>query len=162
VDWYVLNARDCPWVEGDKTGLYVGFEDEENNPFPQLGLNVRILEPGQAIGMYHSETGQEDFLVLDGEAIAIVDGEERPMAKWDLLHCEPGVAHMIKATGDRPLLLVCAGARIHEEIDGTMYVANEAARRHGVSVDADTADKRVVYADYNFKWTDYQDGWLPE
>lgn len=162
MSWYVLNARDCPWVEGDKTGLYVGFEDEENNPFQQVGLNVRILQPGQAIGMYHYESGQEDFLVLDGEGIAIVDGEERPLQKWDLLHCEPGVAHMIKATGDRPLLLVCAGARIDEEVDGTMYVANEAARRHGVSVDADTADKGVVYADYSFTWTGYQDGWLPE
>jgi uncharacterized cupin superfamily protein len=161
VDWYVLNARDCPWVEGDRTGLYVGFEDEENNPFPQLGLNVRILQPGQAIGMYHFESGQEDFLVLDGEAVAIVDGEERTMGTWDLLHCEPGVAHMIKATGDRPLLLVCAGARVDEEVDGTMYVANDVARKHGVSVDADTSDKRIVYGDYSFKWVDYQDGWLP-
>ena len=158
-DWYVLNARECPWVEGDKTGVYVGFEDEENNPFPQLGVNVRILQPGQAIGMYHHEPGQEDFLVLDGEAIAIVEGEERTMGKWDLLHCEPGVAHMIKATGDRPLMLVCAGAR---PADPTTYVANETARKHGVSVDADTTDNRAVYAGYSFKWVDYQDGWLPE
>lgn len=162
MDWYVLNAQDCPWVEGDKTGLYVGFEDEETNPFPQLGVNVRILEPGQAIGMYHYEAGQEDFLVLDGEAIAIVDGEERTMGKWDLLHCEPGVAHMIKATGDGPLVLVCAGARTGDERNGTMYVANDVAREHGVSVDADTPDNRAVYADYNFTWTEYQDGWLPE
>lgn len=162
MDWYVLNARDCPWVEGDRTGLYCGFEDEENNPFPQLGVNLRILQPGQAIGMYHYESGQEDFLVLDGEGIAIVDGEERQLRKWDLLHCGPGVAHMIKATGERPLLLVCAGARTGEPHNGTMYVANEVARGHGVSVDHDTADNRAVYADYRFEWTEYRDGWLPE
>ena len=158
-DWYVLNARDCPWVEGDKTGLFVGFEDEENNPFPQLGVNVRILRPGQAIGMYHREEGQEDFLVLDGEGIAVVESEERPLRKWDVLHCEPGVAHMIKATGDRPLLLVCAGARPGEP---TTYVPDETARRHGISVDEETTDNRAVYADYRFAWTEYQDGWLPE
>jgi uncharacterized cupin superfamily protein len=157
----VLNARDCPWIEGDKTGLYVGFEDEENNPFTHMGLNLRILHPGQAIGMYHYESGQEDFLVLEGEGIAIVDGEERPLRKWDLLHCEPGVAHMIKATGDGPLMLVCAGARTSEERNGTMYVANEVARKHGVSVDEDTPDNRVVYADYTFAWTAYREGWLP-
>ncbi|MGH3000093.1 MAG: cupin domain-containing protein [Gaiellaceae bacterium] len=158
--WYVLNARDCPWVEGDKTGLCVGFEDEENNPFEQIGVNVRILQPGQAIGMYHYESGQEDFLVLDGEGIAIVDGEERPLRKWDLLHCEPGVAHMIKAAGDRPLVIVCAGARTGDET--TTYVANDVAAKHGVSVDADTTDNRAVYADYRFDWTEYRDGWLPE
>ncbi|HLX18735.1 MAG TPA: cupin domain-containing protein [Gaiellaceae bacterium] len=161
MSWYVLNARDCPWVEGDKTGLFVGFEDEENNPFPQLGINVRVLQPGQAIGMYHSEAGQEDFLVLDGEGIAIVDSEERPLGKWDMLHCGPGVAHMIKATGDRPLLLVCAGARTAEPRNGIMYLANELARKHGVSVDEDTPDNRVAYAEYSFNWADYQDGWLP-
>ena len=160
--WYVLNARDCPWVEGDRTGLFVGFEDEENNPFPQLGVNVRILQPGQAIGMYHYEAGQEDFLVLDGEGVAIVESEERQLRKWDLLHCEPGVAHMIKATGDRPLLLVCAGARTDVQNNGLMYPANDVARGHGLSVDADTADNRAVYADYSFAWTEYQDGWLPE
>jgi hypothetical protein len=39
---------------------------------------------------------------------------------------------------------------------------DETARRHGVSVDADTTDNRAVYADYSFRWTEYQDGWLPE
>ena len=159
--WYVLNARDCPWVEGDKTGLVVGFEDEENNPFPQLGINVRILQPGQAIGMYHFESGQEDFLVLDGEGLAIVEGAERLLKKWDLLHCGPGVAHMIKAIGERPLLLVCAGARTGEPRNGTTYVVDEVARKHGVSVEEDTTDNRAVYADHSFEWVDYEEGWLP-
>jgi len=162
-DWGVVNARDAQWVAGDKTGVYCGFEDEANDDlFPQIGVNIRILEPGQAIGMYHYESGQEDFLVLDGEGIAIVDGEERPLRKWDLLHCEPGVAHMIKATGDAPLLLVCAGARTGEPHNGTMYVANDVARKHGVSVEEDTPDSRAVYASYHFEWTEYRDGWLPE
>ena len=158
--WYVLNARDCPWVEGT-TGLYCGFEDEENDPFPQLGINVRVLQPGQAIGKYHYESGQEDFLVLDGEGLAIVDGEERTLGKWDLLHCGPGVAHMIKATGDRPLLLVCAGARTGEPRNGTTYVASDVAAKHGLSVERDTADNREAYAGYEWKWVAYRDGWLP-
>jgi len=42
-----------------------------------------------------------------------------------------------------------------------MYVANDVARKHGVSVERDTADNREAYAGYEWKWVDYQDGWLP-
>ena len=35
--------------------------------------------------MYHRENDQEDFLVLAGEALAIVEGEERPLRQWDFV-----------------------------------------------------------------------------
>jgi uncharacterized cupin superfamily protein len=161
VDWFVTSAREAQWVEGD-TGLYCGFEDERGGDlFARMGLNVRILQPSQAIGMYHSEAGQEDFLVLAGEGLAVVEGEERPLKKWDLLHCEAGVAHMVKATGNEPLLLACSGARTDEPRNGIMYVANDVAATHGISVAADTPDNTIAYAGYEWRWADYEDGWLP-
>ena len=42
--------------------------------------------------MYHAESNQEDFLVLAGECLAIVEGEERRLRAWDFLHCPPGTS----------------------------------------------------------------------
>ena len=39
--------------------------------------------------MYHWEANQEDFLVLSGEALLLVEGEERPLRQWDFVHCPP-------------------------------------------------------------------------
>ncbi len=38
-----------------------------------------MLEPGEPNSMSHWETEQEDFLVLSGEALLIVEGKERPL-----------------------------------------------------------------------------------
>ena len=42
-----------------------------------MGFYINVLLPGQPNGMYHGESGQEDFLVLSGECILILEGEER-------------------------------------------------------------------------------------
>ena len=42
-----------------------------------LGI-LTVLVPGEPMTMYHWETDQEDFLVLSGEALVIIEGEERP------------------------------------------------------------------------------------
>jgi uncharacterized cupin superfamily protein len=33
------------------------------------------------MGMYHWEADQEDFLVLSGEGLLLVEGQERPLRK---------------------------------------------------------------------------------
>jgi uncharacterized cupin superfamily protein len=38
-----------------------------------------VLDPGEPIGMYHWEADREDFLVLSGEALLLVEGEERAL-----------------------------------------------------------------------------------
>lgn len=60
---------------------------------------------------YHWETDQEDFLVLSGEALAIVEGEERPMRAWDFLHCPAGTNHAIVGAGDGPCVVFAVGAQ---------------------------------------------------
>src|SRR5437763_16579565 len=83
--WFVVNAREARWRQADGRGAFCPFGDEAE--FPQVGLNLFVLGPGESMGMYHWEADQEDFLVLSGEALLIVEGEERPLRQWDLFHC---------------------------------------------------------------------------
>jgi uncharacterized cupin superfamily protein len=146
--WFVLNVRDGPWVQNEALGVAAIFEGEDA-PFPQLGFTLAVLQPGQSGGMYHRESNQEDFLVLAGEAIAIVEGEERPLKAWDFLHCPPGTNHIIVGAGDGPCLVFMTGARLVEK--EVVYPRSEAALRHGAGVEADTNDRNVAYAPFP-KW----------
>ena len=113
--WFVMNARDARWIDRDGRGRSVpltGWTDEEAETlFPQLGIQIAVLEPGQPMAMYHWETEQEDFLVLSGEALLIVEGEERPLRAWDFVHCPPETKHVIVGAGDGPCVVVAVGAR---------------------------------------------------
>ena len=108
--WFVLNARDARWLEGT-LGAYCAWEGPDAGRFPQVGINLNVLEPGIPMAMYHRENSQEDFLVLAGECVVVVEGEERPLRRWDLFHCPSGVPHTIVAAGDGPALVLAVGAR---------------------------------------------------
>jgi uncharacterized cupin superfamily protein len=54
-----------------------------------------MLGPGEPMAMYHWETDQEDFLVLSGEVLLIVEGEDRPLQAWDVVHCPAETKHVI-------------------------------------------------------------------
>jgi quercetin dioxygenase-like cupin family protein len=145
--WFVLNARDARW-EDSPFGRFCVWEGEKR--FPQLGFNVSVLEPGQSLGLYHVEPGhQEDFLVLAGTCVAVVEDEERELREWDLLHCPPGVPHMLVAAGDGPAVVLSAGTRGDGAgvARGVTYPVSEVARRHGVSVERETDDPGEAYAD---------------
>src|SRR5204863_8143924 len=91
--WFVLNAREARWRQGEGRGARLDFEGETE--FPQVGVNLFVLAPGERMGMYHWEADQEDFLVLSGEALLIVEGEERPLRRWDFVHCPAETKHII-------------------------------------------------------------------
>ena len=73
--WFVVNAREIRWRDTGELGAFCDFEGKRR--FPDLGINLNVLQPGQPMGMYHRENTQEDFLVLAGECLLIVEGEER-------------------------------------------------------------------------------------
>jgi uncharacterized cupin superfamily protein len=98
--WFVVNARDAAWETGP-FGAVCFFEGEAV-PFDELGINLRVLHPGRSRGLYHSEPAQEDFLVLAGECLLLVEGEERRLRAWDFVHCPPGTAHAFVAVGTGP------------------------------------------------------------
>jgi quercetin dioxygenase-like cupin family protein len=158
--WFVINAREVRWLERPGRGLRCSFEGER--AFPQLGVSLYVLEAGEPIGMYHREADQEDFFVLSGEALLIVEGQERPLRRWDFVHCPPDAEHMIVGAGGGPCLVLAMGAREHQTGDWGVYTVDEVALRHGAGVEEETSDAELAYARFpETQPTRYRDGWLP-
>jgi uncharacterized cupin superfamily protein len=144
-DWFVVNVRDTSWDTHEKFGSRCRFESPDA-PFPQLGINLRVLEPGQPNGLYHCEPAQEDFLVLAGECVLLVEGMERRLGAWDFVHCPPDTEHVFVGAGDRPCILLMVGARppgltYHYPVSGL-------AQRYEAGVAEETDDWRAAYAPY--------------
>ena len=164
--WFVLNMRDAEWRHVDGRGaVCVALDDFEGDPqHAQLGVNPFVLGPGAPMSMYHWETDQEGFLVVSGEAVLIVESEERHLRAWDFVHCPPKTKHVIVGAGSGPCLVIAIGARERaSEPDSLGFPADEAAKRHGASVEEDTMDGGVAYASVPGREpTAYRDGWLPD
>jgi uncharacterized cupin superfamily protein len=131
--------------------------------FPQIGIFLRVVQPGAPMGMYHWEADQEDFLVLSGEALLVVEGEERQLRQWDFFHCPAGTKHIIVGAGDGPCLVLAVGARQHQGgEDSVGYPVDETALRHGAGVEEETADPAQAYARFpKFQSSPFRQGWLP-
>jgi uncharacterized cupin superfamily protein len=159
--WFVLNAREARWLRGEGRGARLTFEGETE--FPQVGVSLYVLAPGERMGMYHWEADQEDFLVLSGEALLIVEGEERPLRRWDFVHCPAETKHIIIGAGDAPCAVLAVGAREHQAGAGWGgYTVDEAALRHGAGVEQETTDPAEAYARFpDREPTRCQQGWLP-
>lgn len=112
--WFVVNARDARWSSrpGRQSVTFTGkTEFESDTYFPMLGVNLAVLEPGEPNSMYHWETETEAFLVLSGEALLIVEGQERPLRQWDFVHCPPKTEHVIVGAGDGPCVVLAMSSR---------------------------------------------------
>jgi uncharacterized cupin superfamily protein len=141
--WFVVNVRDARWYESDGLGFYVPFESEDVR-FSELGFNLGILRPGEPSAMYHAEETQEDFLVLAGECMLLIEGDERRLRAWDFVHCPPWTEHIFVGAGDGPCLLLGVGAR--RKGRGLRYPVNELALRYGAGVETETSDPKEAYA----------------
>jgi uncharacterized cupin superfamily protein len=150
--WFVVNARDAAWIRHDTFGLRCIFETGgpvarsregvEQRTFEQLGIGIAVLQPGQPSTLYHAETSEEDFLVLSGECLATIAGEQRALRAWDFVHCPPGTPHAFTGAGDRPCVLVAVGARFGDR--GVRYLPTPLAE----SVAHETSSGAEAYAPY--------------
>ena len=164
--WYVLNMRDAEWRHAAGRGAVCVVSDDFEGwrrDADQLGVNPFVLMPGEPMAMYHREADQEAFLVVSGEALLVVEGQERQLRAWDFVHCPPGTSHVIVGAGRGPCLVIAVGARAHDGEPGALvFPVDDAARKHGASVEADTEDGGVAYASVPPREpTAYRDGWLP-
>lgn len=148
--WFVVNVRDAQWLtsedgEARATGSECAFESGAAE-FSQLGIRLHVLPPGQSNGLYHRENKQEDFLVLSGECVLLVEGNERRLRAWDFVHCPAGTEHIFVGAGDQPCVILMAGAR--GESWNVVYPVSEVAARHGSSAATETTSPDEAYAGF--------------
>jgi uncharacterized cupin superfamily protein len=155
--WFVVNAREANWLDGE-FGAYTRFEGKAR--FPAIGVNIGVLAPGQPACWYHGEDEQEDFLVLSGRCLLLIDGEERELSQWDFVHCPPWTEHVLIGAGEGPCAVLAIGTR---NSDAVRYPRSDLALRHRAGVERETEDPRVAYADLRPDVPiAYAPGWLPE
>ena len=155
--WFVLNARDVPWWRSEEKGQ--GTDYEGKYELPQLGFHIHVLMPGQH-SVYHGERGQEDFLVVSGECVLVIEGEERHLKAWDFVHCPPWTQHAFVGAGDGPCVIVAAGSRM-EGFD-VLYPVNEVAAKYDAIVLEETSNWQEAHARFGQgERSAYREGWLP-
>jgi uncharacterized cupin superfamily protein len=166
--WFVMNAGDARWFDKPGQGHSLpltGYDEHEAEQyFPMLGMAIRVMAPGEPSDTYHWETEQEDFLLLAGEALLIVEGQERALRQWVFVHCPPETRHAFVGAGEGPCVLLCASSRQFQK-DGPwgFYCADETAARHNASSPEDTQDGTLAYARFpEPRATRYHDGLLPD
>jgi uncharacterized cupin superfamily protein len=144
--WFVVNVRDACWWRHDTFGTATVFESDDAL-FPQVGINIQVLEPGEPNCLYHRESSQEGFLVVHGECLLLVEEQERRLRAWDFVHCPPGTDHVFVGAGDGPCAILMVGARPGpDEKEELVYPRSELALRHGAGAPEETPDPKVAYA----------------
>jgi uncharacterized cupin superfamily protein len=142
--WFVVNLAVSRGRRSDRTGIFTDVEPPEG--FRAYGIGVHVLWPGQPNGLYHEETNQEDFLVLSGECLVLIEEQERRLQAWDLVHCPPHTRHIFVGAGDGPCAILMVGTRDRDET--IFYPASELAARHGAEAPKPTNSAREAYADF--------------
>lgn len=140
--WFVVNAREARWKGSDGAGRYCQFEGDVD--FAEYGVNIHVLGPGEPNAMYHREDVQEDFLVLSGECLLLVEGQERRLSAWDFVHCPASTEHVFVGAGTGPCAILMIGSR--REARDLVYPASELAQRHGAGVSVETTSPDEAYA----------------
>ena len=148
--WFVVNVRDAQWLtseNGEKrpTGSECPFESGAA-AFPQFGIRLHVLPPGQSNGLYHAESEQEAFLVLSGACTLLVEGEERLLRPWDFFHSPAGTEHIFVGAGDGPCVILMAGGR--SENWQVLYPVSELAARYGASAEKETPNPDEAYVGF--------------
>jgi uncharacterized cupin superfamily protein len=165
--WFVVNVQDAAWLTNDSFGAKCVFEanrpvlrrrpDLETRTFPQIGVTLAVIWPGRPSALYHAESEQEDFLVLAGDCVLVIEGEERRLRAWDFVHCPPGTNHAFIGAGDGPCVIFMVGRRSAERT--LFYPSSDLARRYGASVDTETSSPNEAYAPFQHWQPERPDRW---
>ncbi len=165
--WFVVNVLNAAWLTNEALGARCVFEADvpvvrgrpelEPRRFAELGFKLAVLARGRPSTLYHADSRQEDFLVLAGECLAIVEDEERHLRAWDFVHCPPGTAHAFVGAGDEPCVLLMVGSRAGER--RVVYLDSDLARNHGAGAETETDSQHEAYAAFPHWQPGRPDSW---
>jgi mannose-6-phosphate isomerase-like protein (cupin superfamily) len=144
--WFVVNVAELAARRNGRMGITCSPEPDDAR-FPEFGFNLCVLEPGQFNARYHRENDQEAFLVLSGDCILVVEGQQRLLRSGDFFHSPPLTGHVFVGAGDGPCTIVMVGGRTQEWCEGEGFPVDAGAARHGASVLIATDSPELAYAD---------------
>jgi len=114
-----------------------------------------LIDPGQLATLYHAEEAQEDFLVVSGTCVLLIEDERRPLEQWDFFHCPAGTPHALLA-GDERCIVVQVGARPPGSI---AYPKSALAEELGVAAEPGATSVAEAYGSRRRVPVPYE-GWL--
>ena len=150
--WFVVNTADAAWVNNDYYGGVCIFESDDfvlrGRPDlteyvkPGAGFTIRVVPAGQPSTLYHAESVQEDFLILMGECVLIIENQERHLRPWDFVHCPPMTSHAFVAKDSGPCVILATGNR-RDDLE-RVSLRSEVALRYdaGTEVDGTEPERR--------------------
>jgi len=143
--WFVVNTADAAWVTNEVYGGVCIFESDDfvlrGRPDlteyvkPGAGFTIRVVPPGQPSSLYHAESVQEDFLILMGECVLIIEDQERHLRAWDFVHCPPMTSHAFIAKDGGPCVILATGNR-RDDLE-RVNRRSEAALRYDAGTEVD-------------------------
>ena len=161
--WFVLNARDARWYArpGRSSVSFTGKDElASDSLFPMLGVQLAVIEPGEPNSLYHWETEAEAFFVISGEALLIIEGQERPLRQWDFVHMPPKTEHVLVGAGDTPCVFLAMSSRENQQFGPYgEYPQNDVAAKYRASA-GDPAEPDADWPES--EPSPYRDGWLPD
>lgn len=144
--WFVVNVAELAARRNERLGITCSPEPDDAR-FPEFGFNLRVLELGQFNARYHRENDQEAFLVLRGECVLIVEGEERRLRSGDFFHSPPLTGHAFVGAGDAPCTIAMVGGRTRQWCKGEGFPVDASAGRYNASVPEPTTSPKIAYTD---------------
>ena len=136
--WFVLNVADAVGWSRKEGVRHVIFESDDCE-FPHFGITLVVLEKDVPNCLYHREDRQEGFLVLDGEPLLLIEGEERRLKRWDYVHFPPDATHVCVGPG----VVLMIGDRSPDE--QVHYPVSALAAKYGASVAEPSDDPKEAY-----------------
>jgi uncharacterized cupin superfamily protein len=143
--WFVVNVGDAAWATNQRFGASCRFESSDAR-FPELGVQMKVIDPGQPSTLYHAESLQEACLVLAGECRLLVEEQERLLKAWDFVHLPPRTRHSFVGAGDGPCILFLVGAR--SPAQAVEYAVSTLALGYGAGVEKEMTSPADAYAPF--------------
>lgn len=92
-----------------------------------FGLNLIVLQPGQAGRIHRHERQEEVYVVLEGELSLLLEGEEHVVPAGGLVRVAPDVRRQLVNRRPRRLALLALGGAVeHDGRDGVAFASWEA------------------------------------
>ena len=93
-------------------GVTVSSMVGEETGATQISSGITTFAPGSS-NTTHYHNAEESVIVIEGEGVMVIGGEEHHVKPNDAAFITPGTHHRITNTGDRPFRIAWSYATIH-------------------------------------------------